>query len=361
MENNQNEMSELDELNQLVREQEESTDGSGKSYLTKEQKKAKEFKLSKREENIRFLYFDPVKEKTKSKFYATALFHNIKIGEYMQKTYCNKNDDKACPLCAKSERIMATQTKGKNLDEATKEKNKNIYKNAKAIEAREYKIFKLVDVGIRKDGIKFWRTTQPIEGQSVFEKFATAVKSFHNANKTEDYEPKHGSLTEGCNFTINSVEKTLNTNKKIKYWEVSSIMPYDNKIVAIGDEKYIASLEEEKVEWRDIFNKFEIKDVMDFDLFLTLCAEGNAPYWDKDNKTFIFPNHPELNKKYSDAIIQRNSNSNDEDEEDDYQEQETVNTSAKVNAVLNKTVPMSMDDIDENEEMDFDEDDDLPF
>jgi hypothetical protein len=364
VENNQNEMSELDELNQLVKEQNEENEGSGgKSYLTKEEKKAKEFKLTKGEEVIRFLYFDKTKDKTDSKFYASAQFHNVKIGDYMQKVYCNKNDGKECPLCIKSKKIMDTQTKGgKNLDEATKEKNKGIYKNAKAMEAKDYKIFKIVDVGSRKDGIKFWRTTQPYEGQSVFEKFATAVKSFHNSNRTSTYEPKHGSLSEGGNFSINSIQKTLNTNKKIKYWEVSSIMPYDNKTTAIGDDKCITTLEEEKVEWRDIFNKFEIKDVMDFDLFLTLCADGNAPYWDKDNKTFVFPNNPELARKYSNVLIERNSGSSSSDEDEDDQDDQD-DTSAKVNAVLNTGVVTSMDDIDENEDVDadFNDDDELPF
>lgn len=354
---------EFEALSAIVEESEKNEE-SGKSYLTTEQKRAKEYKPKSKEEEIRFLTFDPKTEGTENKFFAKALFHSVKVGEYQNKIYCNKNDKQPCALCNKSDAILATQSKyDKNAGDDVKEKNKQIYKRAMSFKAREYTIFKILDMGTRKDLVKFWRTTTPMEGTSVLKQFVSAIKSL-----SESYpDSKYYDHTEGFSFNINSAQKTLNTNKQVKYWEVSSIMP-KMKPSSIGDEDFIKLVEADKTTWQVIFNKFEIKDVITFEDFLTLCAEGNAPYWNKDARTFIFPNHPELKEKYERVSLERrvnNATNQEEDGDSDEDHGSAIDELNKIekgidNNILNKS--QSIDEMpDEEEEEDFDGDDDLPF
>jgi len=349
---------EMDEFFQAAAEAEAKDEKSGgKDYLTKEEKRAKEFKIKTKDTNVRFLTFDPVREKTKNKFFATAFFHDIQIGEYKQKIYCNKNDDKPCPLCKKSESILAKQKKaGKDAPQETKDYNKSIYKNAMAWASREYTILKLVEPDSIKDKIKFWRTTKPIEGTSTFQKMADAVKSLVG----EFPSAKYYDLRNGYNFTVNAAQKSLNTNKTVKYWEVSSILPKMKATAVSNDDDTILAIENDKTVWQDIFNKFEIKDVITFDQFLELCAEGNGPYWNKDLKTFVFPNHPELKEKYEKVLLERRSSMNEdgdyEEEEDEVAGLERAEKFAKDSLSTKSTI----EDMDDDDDDDYD-DDELPF
>ena len=331
---------EMDDLNELINDASETE--NNKTFLSKEDKKKKEFKLKNTEDDIRFLTFDKEKEGTDSIFFAKAYFHSMKIGDYMQKVYCNKNDNKKCPICEKSKKILASQ-KDKN--------DKDTFKKAMSYASREYTIFKILDMGAIKDKTKFWRTTKPIEGVSVLDKLVSAVKRFK-----EDYpNNKFYDLHTGVTFRVDSIQKSLNQNKKIKYFEVSQIMPRSKPTAISDDEQFINDIKNETVRWEDIFNKFEIKDVFTFDEFLNLCVEGNAPYWDKDEKTFIFPNHPELSKKYRKVVEERRTNFGDDDDDSDDDSLEDIEKKYS-NVVSNNN---SIEDMDEDE--DIDDDDDLPF
>ena len=326
-----------------------SEDEKNGTYITKEQKKEKEFKVKLTEEDVRFLSFNVEKEGTDNIFFAKAFFHSIKIGDFNQKIYCTeKNDGIPCALCKKSKAILAKQTKEKS------EANKSIYKTAMGYASREYTIFKILDMGAIKQKVKFWRTVKPISGGSILEKLISAVKMFKKTYPNNKYY----DLNEGVTFTLNSVQKTLNTNKNVKYMEVSSIMPHNAPSRIHTEESFIKEIENETIKWTDIFNKFEIKDVFTFQEYVELCAEGNAPFWDKDNKTFVFPNHPELKTKYEKVVIERNSNSAG----DDSNEETLEDIENKYSRTLSpeKTIE-NTSSLDDDDDGDFNDDDDLPF
>jgi hypothetical protein len=282
-------MENLDQLDSLLDGYENSLKTEGKDWgLDKEEKKKKKFKITSSEETFRF------NKTTSGKYYDEALFHEVRVGKYNQKVYCLKNDGHECPLCKKSEQLLAKQHKGKlaDLTEEQKEHNTKYYKAAMAYAAKKHFVFEGIDRGVEKDGKKIWLVKENKKKEGILDKLIPAIKSYKTTHG-KDYT----DVNEGVDMVISSVQDVIQTTKA-KYWKVTAISPKGKPSPLNSDEDTINKYLKDKTTWRDIYPAYEITDVVDKFEMMKLIAEGNTPYWDEDRKSFIFPNREDLQKAY---------------------------------------------------------------
>lgn len=352
-------MENLDELDSLLDGYEQSLKSDTKTYgLDKEEKKKKKFKISSSDETFRFM-------KTASgKYYDEAYFHEVKVGKYNQKVYCLQNDGDECPLCKKSEAILAKQHKGKytELTDAQKEHNKKYYSAAMGIAAKKYYVFEGIDRGVEKDGKKFWLVKENKKKEGVFDKLIPAIKTYKN-NHGKDYT----SVEDGADMYISSVQDVIQTTKA-KYWKVTAISPSNKPTPLHNDENIMNKYLKDKTTWRDLYPPYEITDVVDKKEMMTLIAKGDTPYWDDDRKTFVFPNREDLqamyDKKRAESKEDKNKSNHDDDDVDDTDEIANIMNGSSVDDdddlendlanIKSKSEKLNIADFDE----DFD---DLPF
>jgi hypothetical protein len=283
-------MENLDQLDSLLDSYENSLKNEGSNYgLDKEEKKKKKFKISTSDETFRFV------KTTSGKYYDEAWFHEVRVGKYNQKVYCLKNDGHECPLCKKSEQLLAKQHKGKlaDLTEEQKEHNKKYYTAAMAYAAKKHFVFEGLDKGMPKDGKKIWLVKENKKKEGILDKLIPAIKSYKTTHG-KDYT----DINEGVDMNISSVQDVIQTTKA-KYWKVTAISPSGKPSELHTDENISNKLLKDKTTWRDIYPPYEITDVVDKFEMMKLISEGNTPYWDDDKKSFIFPNRNDLQELYN--------------------------------------------------------------
>lgn len=304
-------MENLDQLDSLLDSYENSLKTEGKDWgLDKEEKKKKKFKISSSDETFRFM------KTTSGKYYDEALFHEVRVGKYNQKVYCLRNDGHECPLCKKSEQLLAKQHKGKlaDLTEEQKEHNNKYYKAAMQYAAKKHFVFEGIDRGVEKDGKKIWLVKENKKKEGILDKLIPAIKAYKSAHN-KDYT----DINEGVDMTISSVQDTIQTTKA-KYWKVTAISPNSKPTPLHNDENTMNKYLKDKTTWRDIYPAYEIGDVVDKFEMMKLIAEGNTPYWDEDRKTFVFPNRDDLQKAYE----KKRSESKEKPKQDDVDDTDQI-------------------------------------
>lgn len=279
----------MENLDSLLDNYEKSLKEEGKDYgLDKEEKKKKKFKITSSEETFRFM-------KTSSgKYYDEAHFHEVRVGKYNQKVYCLQNDGHECPLCKKSEELLAKQYKGRynDLTEEQKEHNKTYYKAAMQYAAKKHFVFEGIDRGVEKDGKKIWMAKENKKKEGILDKLIPAIKSYKTTQQND-----YTNIETGVDMTISSVQDIIQTTKA-KYWKVTSITPNGKPTPLHNDENTANKYLNDKTSWRDVYPPYEITDVVDKFEMIKLIAEGNTPYWDEDKKSFVFPNRSDLQSLY---------------------------------------------------------------
>jgi len=327
-------MEEISSIDQLLDNYEDSQKEKGPIGLDKEERKKKKFKITSDQETFRFMKVD-----SKFKYYDEAHFHEIKIGKYTQKVYCLKNDGEDCPLCNKYDELIAKQHKGKkdSLTEQQLADNDRFYKEAIKFKARKHFVFEGIDRGAEKEGKKIWLVKENLKKDGVFDKLIPAIRAY-NSGYGKDYTDN----VDGVDMIITSVQDTI-MNSKQKYWKVTGINSSGKPSPLHTDENTMQKYLKDKTTWREIYPKFQINGVVEGAEVLQLIAEGNAPYWDEEAKTFVFPNRPDLQKKYADLRSDQKEKRNDGVADD-------INPIA--NIMSNKNVS-SIDDEDDSFEKDL--------
>lgn len=343
----------IENIEDLIENYEDSV--KGKTFgLDKEEKKKKKFKLTSDLETFRFM-----KVNSKYKYYDVAHFHEMKIGKYTQKVYCLQNDGEECPLCKKYEELISKQHKGKK-DSLTKEQlehNDRYFKQAIKYKARKHYVFEGIDRGAEKEGKKIWLVKENLKKDGVFDKLIPAIKAYKSGHGY-DYTDQEN----GVDMLITSVQEQIQ-NSNAKYWKVTGINPSGKPTPLHTDENTLNKYLKDPVTWKDVYPMFEITDVVEGKDMLELIAEGNAPYWDDTQKTFVFPNRPDLLEKYNKIRTEQREKRDDGPSDD-------------TNPIANAMNDNSLDDSDEDLEnklndiknnsnfdiaSDDDYDDDLPF
>lgn len=327
---------EISSIDQLLDNYESSQKEKANYGLDKEERKKKKFKITSDQETFRFMKMD-----TPKKYFDEVHFHEIKIGKYTQKIPCLKNDGEDCPLCNKYEELINKQHKGKR-DSLTEEQlayNDKIYKEALKFKARKHIVFEGIDRGAEKEGKKIWLVRENLKKDGVFDKLIPAIKAYNSAHN-KDYT----DTDEGVDMIITAVQDVIQHNKQ-KYWKVTGINPSGKPSPLHTDENTANKYLKDKTTWRDLYPKFEITGVAEGAEMLQLIVEGNAPYWDDEKKTFVFPNRPDLAKKYAELRSEQKEKRSDGPADD-------VNPIA--NIMSNKNIS-SLDDDDDDFENDLNE------
>jgi len=347
-------MEDLDQLNNLLNGYEESLKKEGTDYgLDKEEKKRKKFKITSSEETFRFM------KTTNGNYYDVAYFHEVRVGKYNQKVYCLKNDGEECPLCKKSEAILAKQHKGKynELTEEQREHNKKYYSEAMKYAAKKHYAFEGIDRGVEKDGKKIWLAKENKKLEGVLDKLIPAIKAYKTAHGLD-----YTDIENGVDMTISSQQDVIQTTKN-KYWKVISISNNGKPSQLHSDENTANKFLNDKTTWRDVYPPYVITDVVDKKEMLSLISEGNAPYWDEDRKTFVFPNRPDLQKLYDEKRSQTTSKKGDNSGSDDVDEIANMmkNSSSSSDDQLEKELNQIKNNSGSLNIANMDDLDDLPF
>jgi hypothetical protein len=112
--------------------------------------------------------------------------------------------------------------------------------------ARKFYIFRGVDQGNPKEGVKFYRFGDSAKKEGVWDKLLPVIKDFYT---------KHGVMPQdvqkGCSFNMTCVEKEFNKNK---YFEPSVIRTSEPGPLSPSQEKIDAWVND-PITWKDIFRQ----------------------------------------------------------------------------------------------------------
>ena len=298
---------------------------SKKTKKTKEEKLAKYFTPRNTREIFRILPY-----KTKH-FYVEAFFHvtdaliaggKKKLGG--NKIYCPAHNDPKvkkldgngqplldangqpimipapCPLCAKHKKLISKQDpsiifkKKADMTEAElviNEKNKKIFLEANKWEAKKFYIVKGVDKGKPSDGVKFWRFKHSFQNQGTIDKLYPVLNDFVSLNGVGFDDPVNGT-------DLYLTMADSKTNSGVVYKSISAITAR-GKSPLHDDSLVVRQWLDDDTTWRDIFLPKVAPNITPYQYMEMVANEGVNPYWDdsdSNNKHWVFPNHPDLEK-----------------------------------------------------------------
>jgi hypothetical protein len=241
-------------------------------------------------------------------------YHFIMVNGKWEQIYCEKhNDNHHCPLCEAS---SASYNYAKTVtDPKEQEKHKlNGYK----FKVSKFYLVQGVDMNKMNDGKKLWLFREDKKNKGVYD---LIMELFNEYGDISDYKSGY-DLTIKCGknekgkMSLTSVMCVKQTNLEER--------------LSMNDIK-IEDIINEKVDWQIVYGKKNIARLT-HEEFLTKIVEGNAPYWSKNDKKWIYP----LESKTT------NNTPNDSDSnpvEDDAQEETFVDDSVSIDASSDDDLP----------------------
>jgi hypothetical protein len=219
-----------------------------------------------------------------------------------------------CPLCDKAKKLLAKQDpslkgiKKENMNETQKrinEKNKEIFAEASKLEAKLFYIFRGIDKGAEKDGIKFWRFKHNFKNQGTLDKLMPILDDFVTVHQSDYTDP-----IKGCDLSITMADSEFNGH----VYKTVSAISFRQPSPLHSDSALARQWLDDDITWRDVFLPKKAPNITPLE-FLEMVAMGTNPYWDdtdSNNKHWVFPGRPDLEE----LANTRNRNlDNDEDEE----------------------------------------------
>jgi len=203
-----------------------------------------------------------------------------------------------CPLCEKYKKLIAKQDpsikmmKKEQMDDAQlkiKASNDAIYKEAISWEAKKFYIIKGIDKGAEKDGVKFWRFKYNFKKQGTLDKLMPILDDYIKQHNADYAHPING-----CDLIITMADAEFNN---ITYKQITAITTRA-KTPLHSDPMVAQQWLEDKSTWREVFLPKKAPNTSEYD-YLVMVSKGETPYWDEsdtNNKHWVFPNNPELEK-----------------------------------------------------------------
>ena len=239
-----------------------------------------------------------------------------------------------CPLCDKYKKELAKQdssirgTKKENMTSAElkiKKRNDEIYGIANKLAAKKFYIVKGIDVGVPRDGVKFWRFKHNFKNQGTLDKLLPILEDYMTNENADFSDP-----IVGTDLSITTADSEFNN---IVYKTISAIT-YKGKSKLHDDALIANQWINDEMTWRDVFKPKQAPLITPL-RYLELLIEGNSPFWndtDSDNKKWEFPNHPELEEAAN------NRNRNLEDREEAFEQASDLQTTGSVSNMTPKLV-----------------------
>lgn len=272
-------------------------------------------------------YFRPLPPNNGEKIVEKAYFHQVPIttskGKQWKKLYClSKNGDSTpkldetgkpildqqgnpvmvtpyCPYCAKHKSIMDRQDKsliGIKVDTMTPEqkqgweKNKEIFKEASAIEAKLFYIIAGIDRLAEKHGKKFWRFKHNYKNAGTLDKLMPVLSDFVEYRKADFSSPVNGA-----DLTITVVDSSMPNGRTYK--DVSAITIREQAPLH-SDQQIMNQWLADNTSWKDVFKPTSAPNITPQE-YMEMAMNEQAPYWDDSNpqdKHWVFPGRPDLEK-----------------------------------------------------------------
>ena len=232
-----------------------------------------------------------------------------KISKSGYKSFICLNEDKlsdhdsnGCPLCKKSDRLLAECNTLPN-DEAHKAQKKALFKEAMQCKAKETFIVRVIERDHEDEGVKFWRFNAHPDGTGIYDQLMSifdnrakesvedgdAYYKIVNGEYVNIDEDEYNSLSDdertiipynvfdlnrGKDFII-TLEYSPSTDKTtIKIGDANKETPL-SKNVGLA----MSWVNDEKT-WRDLYS------LKSYD-YLELIADKKIPYFDKNNKKWV--------------------------------------------------------------------------
>jgi hypothetical protein len=292
--------------NQLKNPAPKETKGST-NYLKKEDLKKKYFSPQEDEVTFRML---PLRPDQPHHFSETAYFHEFRVNGQNKKLVClNHLDGSPCPFCEKAAELKALSNDREKFPDD--EKRKEIWKESRKYEAREFYILKGIDRGKTGDGVKFWRFKKAFNNKGTYDKLIPAIKKFYTKHQIEITD-----IEKGMDFEISTSEQNMSTGTGT-YREVSAVMPSDPTPLSTK-EKELEEWLNDTLTWKDIYKptvimsrSLDASHHMNAYEYLKAVLENRAPKWDDVNKKWLFRD-AEGNLYTPEAPSNTTSSNNDE-------------------------------------------------
>lgn len=153
----------------------------------------------------------------------------------------------------------------KMLYASSKEGDKEL---AKDYRSKDFIIVKIIERGAEEDGPKFWRFKVSYKNDGIFDKIMPIIRKA--ANDIND-----PILGRDLSITLNL---TMGNNNK-PYTSISTILAEDPSPLSQDQAKVDAWINDETT-WDAVYPKKPIE-------YLQIIAEGEVPYWNKDEKKYV--------------------------------------------------------------------------
>ncbi|MBP5456349.1 MAG: hypothetical protein J6Y37_07595 [Paludibacteraceae bacterium] len=217
----------------------------------------------------------------------------------------DSHDSRGCPLCKKSEELIAQSNSLPN-DNTHKDERKALFKQAMQFKSKETFIVRVIERGKEDEGVKFWRFNahndstgiydqlmsiydnrmeESVESGNAYYKIVDEVEGIYtNVDKsTYDSLPEDKrkiipynvfDLLKGRDFviTLEYVESTGKTTIKVDAAGYDSPLSNDTELIRkwVYDEKT----------WSDLYSLKPYE-------YLDMIAEGKVPVFDKEQQKYV--------------------------------------------------------------------------
>ena len=243
---------------------------------------------------------------------------NPKISQSGFKSFICLNDEhleqhsaSGCPLCNKSKQMVEEANRCENEAE-----RKALFKAAMQYKSKQTFIVRVIERGHEDEGVKFWRFNAHSDGNGIYDQLMSLYDIRNQESMDAKGEPYNiFDLKNGKDIVI-TLTQDANSDKKNK---VSIKIADAGFSTPLSKDGYQAEswINDGKV-WSDMYASKTSE-------YLQIIADGDIPYYDKDNKKWIAKSedsedekkNAEAEEKAKQALVEETQVSNEQDEGDD--------------------------------------------
>lgn len=223
--------------------------------------------------------------------YVTLHAHNLKVDNEISKSgfksfICLNDehikDEKGCPLCSKYKEMIEEANSCTDPVE-----NKALFVAAKQYEPREIHIARVIERGHEDEGVKFWRFNSRRDGQGIKDFLLELYKIRNQESIDATGEPYNIFDLENGKDIIITLGVKSDGKTSVGITDAGFSTPLSK------DPKQIEEWVNDKKTWKDVYASKSYE-------YLELIADGEIPFYDKDNNKWVAKKENEEEKEDTD-------------------------------------------------------------